>query len=418
MFNILKAGEQIAFLRKQNRLTQDELAEKLDISPQAISKWENGHTMPEVSLLPVLAEIFNCTIDTILISDSYTNGHKNYIHMLLPYQDVSPYTGSWWPRSMAFPAVMTALKLFMGFEDRRNFNNHQINDDQEYILQSGISTLAFGFSRYNAEFIHDCFQIYGLDYKTVSVNNKSFEEIITLIKTQIQNGYPVIIQDKSNNAAFLFVTGIESSGQTIRAHEFIEGFDEKNCNMNPYEMEKMDNWLKPDMELLLLYHIDKKISVEEACKNALANYCLIMSGKWDKKEFCSKETSESFKQFMNYGSDGYYTYIYYLKETSSLESFSPQDCILYESVFRTTGFLIMCKEYIKNINIQSLNSAIDKYNTLSQHAHDICDIVGGKSLNNKTMEEKSNVVLNYLIRSNEILIDAVNEIIKAINHAV
>ena len=103
---------------------------------------------------------------------------------------------------------MASLKLFMGLEERRNFNNHQINDDQEYILQSGISTLAFGFSHYNAEFIHDCFQIYRLDYKTVATNHKTFEEIITIIRIQIQKGYPVIIQDKSNNAAFLFVTGI------------------------------------------------------------------------------------------------------------------------------------------------------------------------------------------------------------------
>lgn len=52
---------------------------------------------------------------------------------------------------MAFPAVMTALKLFVGLEERRDFNQHQINDDQEYLLQSGLSTLAFGFSQHNLE---------------------------------------------------------------------------------------------------------------------------------------------------------------------------------------------------------------------------------------------------------------------------
>jgi len=204
---------------------------------------------------------------------------------------------------MAFPAIMASLKLFMGLEERRNFNNHQINDGQEYILQSGISTLAFGFSHYNAEFIHDCFQIYRLDYKTVTTNHKTFEEIITIIRIQIQKGYPVIIQDKSNNAAFLFVTGIIAEGQKIRAHEFVEGLDGKNCNMNPYDMETMDNWLKPDMEILLLYHTDNELSIEKACKNALHNYCLMMSGKWDNKEFVSKETHDSFRQFMGYGSD-------------------------------------------------------------------------------------------------------------------
>lgn len=177
---------------------------------------------------------------------------------------------------MAFPAVMAALKLFMGLEERRNYDNCQINDDQEYILQSGISTLAFGFSHYNREFIHDCFQIYGLDYETVTTNRKTFDEIVAIIRRQIERGYPVIIQDKSNNAAFLFVTGIIADGQKIKAHEFVEGLDEKNCNMNPYDMEVLDNWPKPDMEILLLSHTDHKLDMEEACKKALYNYCLMI----------------------------------------------------------------------------------------------------------------------------------------------
>lgn len=116
MFDMKKVGEHIAFLRKKRNLTQEDLAERLCISPQAVSKWENGHTMPEASLLVQISDLLNCTIDNILspISNVNTISKPNYAHMLLPYKDVDPYTGSWWPRSMAFPAVMTALKLFMG----------------------------------------------------------------------------------------------------------------------------------------------------------------------------------------------------------------------------------------------------------------------------------------------------------------
>jgi transcriptional regulator with XRE-family HTH domain len=60
-------GKQIANLRNQNGLTQEELAEKLGITAQAISKWENGHTLPETMLLPLLARLFNCSIDSILM---------------------------------------------------------------------------------------------------------------------------------------------------------------------------------------------------------------------------------------------------------------------------------------------------------------------------------------------------------------
>ncbi len=67
MLDIKQLGIKIALLRKQNGLSQEKLAEMLCISPQAISKWENGHTMPETSLLPVLSQIFNCTIDEIIM---------------------------------------------------------------------------------------------------------------------------------------------------------------------------------------------------------------------------------------------------------------------------------------------------------------------------------------------------------------
>jgi tellurite methyltransferase len=56
----------IARYRKSQNLTQDELAKQLSISYQAISKWENGITKPDISLLPVLASILNVSIDSLM----------------------------------------------------------------------------------------------------------------------------------------------------------------------------------------------------------------------------------------------------------------------------------------------------------------------------------------------------------------
>jgi len=70
MLNNIGVGNHIAALRKQNGFTQEELAEKLGISAQAISKWENGHTLPETALLPVLSKLLNSSIDTILMSNT------------------------------------------------------------------------------------------------------------------------------------------------------------------------------------------------------------------------------------------------------------------------------------------------------------------------------------------------------------
>ena len=59
-------GSRIARLRKEKGLTQEGLAEKLGISSQAVSKWENDSSCPDISLLPALADILGVTIDELL----------------------------------------------------------------------------------------------------------------------------------------------------------------------------------------------------------------------------------------------------------------------------------------------------------------------------------------------------------------
>ena len=63
-------GAKIAELRREHNMKQDELAEMLGVTPQAVSKWENGASMPDISLLPKIAEIFGVTIDSLFGADN------------------------------------------------------------------------------------------------------------------------------------------------------------------------------------------------------------------------------------------------------------------------------------------------------------------------------------------------------------
>lgn len=67
MIDNQKVGKQIALFRKEKGLTGDKLAELLSVSPQAISKWENGKCLPETSILPLLSKALDCSIDTLLV---------------------------------------------------------------------------------------------------------------------------------------------------------------------------------------------------------------------------------------------------------------------------------------------------------------------------------------------------------------
>ena len=59
-------GKRIGLLRKEKGLTQEELAQHMGISPQAVSKWENDQTCPDISALPKLARLFGVTVDELL----------------------------------------------------------------------------------------------------------------------------------------------------------------------------------------------------------------------------------------------------------------------------------------------------------------------------------------------------------------
>ena len=62
----LKVSEFIKKIRKDNKLTQKKLAEKYNVTYQAVSKWENGRNIPDVAILKQMSEDYNVSIDDIL----------------------------------------------------------------------------------------------------------------------------------------------------------------------------------------------------------------------------------------------------------------------------------------------------------------------------------------------------------------
>ena len=59
-------GKRIAALRREKNLKQDDVAQALSVSPQAVSKWENDQTCPDISLLPQLAKLLGVSVDELL----------------------------------------------------------------------------------------------------------------------------------------------------------------------------------------------------------------------------------------------------------------------------------------------------------------------------------------------------------------
>ena len=68
--------DNIRKLRKKNHMSQDELAEKLGVSRQSVSLWENGQTQPTIENIIALAKVFDVSSDEILMgTDAAGNAH-------------------------------------------------------------------------------------------------------------------------------------------------------------------------------------------------------------------------------------------------------------------------------------------------------------------------------------------------------
>lgn len=85
----------LKFFRKKNNFTQEQIAEKIGVSRQAIAKWERGETLPDIESLIALADIYEVTIDSLVRNvASYgdiSNG-KKYMFGLVRVNDKGQIT--------------------------------------------------------------------------------------------------------------------------------------------------------------------------------------------------------------------------------------------------------------------------------------------------------------------------------------
>lgn len=69
----MKFNENLKYLRKKERLTQEQLAEKLNVSRQAVTKWESGQALPDIVNLKEIAVMFGITTDELLGDEKSKN---------------------------------------------------------------------------------------------------------------------------------------------------------------------------------------------------------------------------------------------------------------------------------------------------------------------------------------------------------
>lgn len=112
-----KTGELIAQARKEKELTQKELAERLHVSTQAVSKWENGRSCPDIALLEPLAEALDLTVTELLSGRRGEEPKEEVVRDSLRFglSQLGPKIKRWKWLFLCAAALLLALALWTGY---------------------------------------------------------------------------------------------------------------------------------------------------------------------------------------------------------------------------------------------------------------------------------------------------------------
>ena len=167
--NVEKIGEQIAVLRKSKGLTQGELGERLGVSFQAVSKWERGETLPDITLLPDLANILETTVDFILIGNEKTAEYKGKFSVADMRKGLNclKYAGEYLGTdNLIYRSAVKGINTDLNTDIEKAFSDDYIYEAflAEAIIQNLISGLYVDISDVKNNFKHEHFKNIVVEY--------------------------------------------------------------------------------------------------------------------------------------------------------------------------------------------------------------------------------------------------------------
>ena len=159
----MSLGKNIQYLRKQKKITQEQLAEIMSVSRQTISRWEADEIIPELNKLVALSDVFSCKLDT-LVKEDMVAWDEIYSEVTIktmkafrmaryvmvtpkPEEDVNAYMDNWAQQSGLLKVQPDAMRIGWDFpyvspelQNRFGLRGYVA----AYILPEGFETDCFG----------------------------------------------------------------------------------------------------------------------------------------------------------------------------------------------------------------------------------------------------------------------------------
>lgn len=193
----MSLGKNIQHLRKQKKVTQEQLAEIMSVSRQTISRWEADEIVPELNKIVALSEVFSCKIDA-LVKDDMTAFDDIYSPITIktvkpfkmaryviispkPEDDVNAYMDNWARQSKLLEVHPNAIRIGWDFpyvspdlQNRFGLNGYVA----AYVLPDGFETDCSGVEYANQK---------KADYAVITIRNPF------VVSERIRNAYKKIL---------------------------------------------------------------------------------------------------------------------------------------------------------------------------------------------------------------------------------
>ena len=176
--NVKKVGEFIKQKRKDKKLTQKELAEKLSITDRAISKWERGICCPDISILKELSSILDISINELLSGEEIKKIEKEQSENIL-VETVKQYTTvekKKNKRLIIFTLIL--LVFYVGLVFAMYLTYNQVNKNDK-----------LNWNTYRNKEI--------LDKYFTALENYDYETLKDMERDSYTNGVPIVVEDEA-----------------------------------------------------------------------------------------------------------------------------------------------------------------------------------------------------------------------------
>lgn len=202
----MNIGEKITKLRKNANITQEELADLLNVSRQSISRWELGITFPETDKLIKLSKVLNCSID-YLLDDNYQINNKTFSlnNSSISLDDIYNFIKECGNFFLA--TINNNLPSIRPFGLILKENNHLYiaTDNNKDVFDEICKDSHIQIVSYNNS-----------NHRWIRINGKAILETLSFIRKKLIENYPFLTQKYNNeNASKLSIFRIEIKDVTV-----------------------------------------------------------------------------------------------------------------------------------------------------------------------------------------------------------